>query len=54
MFSMVTAMMPAILVVPLICLGFVPMRSRTGVRLFTGLQLLCPSCESQQHHRCKS
>ena len=36
---MVTAMTPAILVVPLICLGLVPMRSRTGMRLFTRLQL---------------
>jgi len=51
---MVTAMTPAILVVPLICLGLVPMRSRTGMRLFTWLQLLSPSCERQRDHHCKS
>jgi len=54
MFSMVTAMTPAILVVPLICLGLVPMRSRTGMRLFTRLQLFCPTRQRQQHDRCNS
>ena len=54
MLAMMTAVMSPTLVVPLICLGLVPMRSRTGMRLFTRLQLLGPSCERQQHHHCKS
>jgi hypothetical protein len=49
---MLAAVMSPTLVVPLICLGLVPMRSRTGMRLFTRLQLFCPTRQRQQHDRC--
>jgi hypothetical protein len=52
MLAMMTAVMSPTLVVPLICLGLVPMRSRTGMRLFTRLQLFCPTRQRQQHDRC--
>ena len=54
MLAMMTAVMSPTLVVPLICLGLVPMRSRTGMRLFTRLQLFCPTRQRQQYDRCKS
>jgi hypothetical protein len=54
MLAMMTAVMSPTLVVPLICLGLVPMRSRTGMRLFTRLQLFCPTRQRQQHDRCNS
>jgi hypothetical protein len=54
MFPMVPAVTAPTLMVPLICLGLVPMLSRTGVRLFTRLQLFCPTRQRQQYDRCKS
>jgi hypothetical protein len=54
MLAMMTAVTSPTLVMPLICLGLVPMRSRTGMRLFTRLQLFCPTRQRQQHDPCNS